>query len=219
MVVVVGSRHDPVATELAVSWSASLCGAEDLVGPGWAWHAGGGPRTWRIAGARVDDRDVSGVFVRRGTVYADELTAIHPDDRAYVAAEAHAFLSLVLASTSARVCNPVVDGAFGDEALRLDRIRAAAAAHDVPMRPVRLSSDGRSRPLPASVTVEVVGARAFGDAPARDHAAALALGVALDLAWATFVFDRQHRLMVVSSSRAPSAVAAASLRTLLGAAR
>jgi hypothetical protein len=113
VVVVVGSRHDPVATELAGSWKAQLCGADDLVAPGWSWPAAGGPRTWLIEGVQVDDRDVSGVFVRRGTVYADELTAIHPDDRAYVAAEAHAFLSLVLASTSARVCNPVVDGAFG----------------------------------------------------------------------------------------------------------
>jgi hypothetical protein len=219
VVVVVGSRHDPVATELANSWSASLCGAEDLVGPGWAWHAGGGPRTWRIAGARVDDRDVSGVFMRRGTVYPEELTGIHPDDRVYLAAEAHAFLSLVLASTSARVCNPVVDGAFGDEVLRLDRLLAAAATHDVPMRPVRLSDDGRRRPLPAAVTVEVVGDRAFGKAAPRDHAAALALAAALDLSWATFAFDRSHRLMAVSSSRAPSAVAAAALGALLGASR
>ena len=60
-----------------------------------------------------------GVFVRRSAVYPEEFPSTHPDDRGYLAAEAHAFLVFVLADDArAAVANPVADGALGDDALR-----------------------------------------------------------------------------------------------------
>jgi hypothetical protein len=215
VIVVVGSRHDRVATELVAAWKATLCSAEDLVSPGWVWPPRGGGRIWRAGGACVDDRDVSGVFVRRSAVYAEELTAIHPDDRAYVAAESHAFLSLVLATTAARVCNPVVGGAFGDEALGLDRLVPAAATRGVAIRPLRLSSESRARPQPSTRMVEVVGDRTFGDAPARDHDAARAVAAQLAVSWVAFAFDSRHRVAAARASATPSNRALAALRRLL----
>ena len=132
VIVVAGSRHDPVATDLAEQWpDAALCSAEDLTASGWIWPSrpGDGPATWVVDGAVVPDSQVTGVFVRRATVYAEELTATHPDDRAYLAAEAHAFLVYVLHRTAATVVNPVDDGgAFGESALRPEHWMAVAAS-------------------------------------------------------------------------------------------
>src|SRR5262245_30078339 len=112
--------------------------------PGWRWSsvadAGGRYRQWVIGGDIVLDAEVTGVFLRRSAVYPDELTETHPDDRAYLAAEAHAFLVLVLATTSALVVNPVSEGTLGVDALRPERWMRIAADLGVPVAPLRLSS-------------------------------------------------------------------------------
>ena len=50
---------------------------------------------------------------------------MHADDRAYLAAETHAFLVFVLGDDGAVVANPVGDGALGDEAVRAGAVDAA----------------------------------------------------------------------------------------------
>src|SRR6185295_2809071 len=109
MIVVVGSRHDPVATDLVALWpDAALCSAEDLVHQGWVWRlAQPASRKWIVDSKLVPDGEVSGVFIRRGNVYPEELKATHPEDRDFLASENHAFLTFVLATTSALVVNPV----------------------------------------------------------------------------------------------------------------
>jgi hypothetical protein len=218
MIIVIASRHDAIAAALAEAWGGRVCTAEDLIAPGWSWEVPGGRRTWVVGGAAVDDRDVTGVFVRRSTVHPQELARVPPDDRAYLAAELHALLGLVLGTTAARVCNPVVDGAFGEEALRPARWLVAARACGITVHPVRLRSDAEPRTLPEAFTVEVVGDECHGaGAAARDRGAALALASRLGLVWASVAFDGRHRLLTVTARLPPSSSATRALGALLGA--
>jgi len=217
MIVVLGSRHDPVAAALVDAWPvAALCSADDLTRPGWVWSsAAGGPHTWVVDGAIVDDERVTGVFVRRSTVYPEELVGTHAGDRSYLAAEAHAFLVFVLATTRATVVNRGGDGSLGDEDLGPERWMRAAAEVGMAVAPLRLSSaPPRPRRLTPTV-VEVVGDEVVGAAPSRAARRAVALAGALDLLWATIVFDGRHRLVAVTSAQSPGAEATAALGRLL----
>lgn len=222
MIVVLGSRHDPVATALVARWpQAALCTAEDLVRPGWHWPAGGeaGAARWVVDGRVVDDDAVRGVFVRRATVHAQELQTTHPADRAYLAEEAHAFLVFVLARTRACVANPVVDGAFGDAALRPERWMAVAARCGLAPVPPRLCNGAPPRaPGWSPVLADAVAGACFGPLPARRKAAVVATLAALGLRWARFVFDGGHRLRTITTAAAPGDEATAALgRLLMGA--
>lgn len=213
MIVVLGSRHDAAATALVERWPHSaLCSAEDLVSEGWVWEER--RRTWVIDGARVDDREVTGVFIRRAGVYPEELITTHQADRAFLAAECRAFLMYVLATTGARVVNPVSDGAFGEEALRPERWTPRATELGIAIRPLRITHDGPMS-LPSSVTaIEVAAGEVFGDASSL-HDPARALTSALSLAWGVLLFDEDGRLVTITTSRAPSDAAASVLHRWL----
>jgi hypothetical protein len=221
MIVVVGSRHDSVATDLVASWPhAALCSAEDFVNPGWVWrHGQPASRIWIVNTRPVRDEAVTGVFIRRPTVYTEELATIHPADRAFLASEVHAFLTFILATTSARVVNPVCDGAFGEEALRPERWLAVASELEIAVRPLRVTSEPRRRTKYRTYEVEVVGGEAFGNAPARVLEGAGRLAGALGLVWGVLMFDARHRLITVTGARRPSDAAAVALGRLLKAGR
>lgn len=215
MIVVVGSSHDSVATGLVASWpQAALCSAEDLVSPGWVWRQPGA-KTWIVDGQPISDDQVTGVFVRRASVYAEELMTTHPDDRAYLASEIHSFLVFVLASTAARVVNPIDEGAFGEAALRPHRWTQLASQLGIPLRPLRVTSESREPTRYRTSIVEVVGAEVFSDAPASPGNKARSLAHALAIGWGVFVFDSRKRLVTVNTSRPPSDAAAAALGRLL----
>lgn len=217
MIVVLGSRHDKVAVALVEAWpDAVLCAAEDLTRPGWAWRTSSPlSRRWVIDGEVVDDEEITGVFVRRSTVYPEEFLSTHPDDRRYLAAEAHAFLVFVLSATRGTVANPVAEGAFGDEAIRPERWIAAADDAGLPIAPLRLTSSRLGPRRLHPVVVEVVGDEAFGEAPARSKAVALRIARRLELIWATVVFDGRHRLLTITSARPPGHEAVDALGRLL----
>lgn len=221
MIVVVGSRHDSVATDLVASWPrAALCSAEDFVSPGWVWpYSQPASRTWIVNTKQVRDADVTGIFIRRPTIYAEELATTHPADRAFLSSEVHAFLTFVLATTSARVVNPVSDGAFGEEALRPERWTAVASEMGIPVRPLRVTSEPQRRTRYRTYGVEVVGGEVFGDAPTQVLEGARRLAGALGLAWGVLLFDARQRLITVTCARRPSAAAAAALASLLKAGR
>ena len=215
MIAVVGSRHDPVAVALTKSWpGAALCSAEDLVRPGWRWRSAEPGGRWVIDGETVDDADVTGVFMRRSGVYPEEFASTHPDDRAYLAAEAHAFLIFVLSATCATVANPVIDGALGEEGIGAERWLAAAQG-PTPIVPLRITDGGPPRRAGEHHAVEVVGDEAFGAAPAVVKTAARRIVRRLGLLWAAVLFDRRQRLLAVTAARPPGEQAIAALARLL----
>jgi hypothetical protein len=206
VIVVAGSRHDPVAAALVRAWpGAALCAAEDLAAPGWIGrlHPPSSLR-WIVAGRPVADSEISGVFVRRSAFYPEEFLSTHPDDRAYLAAEAHAFLGWVLSRTGAVVANRPRDGAFGKEALGLEQWMPAARRAGVAVRPLRLTSRPARRPRnrPPFV-VDLVGGAPCGDAPVGVKKAAARLAGELDLVWATALFDGRRRLIAMTAAADP----------------
>ncbi|MBU3056564.1 hypothetical protein [Pseudomonas indica] len=217
MIVVVGSRHDPVAMELVATWpGAALCSAEDLVSPGWAWTVGGDEApTWVVGGRTVADSDVTGVFLRRSAVYPAELLGIHPDDRTYMASEAHAFLIFVLASTRARVASPVADGGLGDDALRPEQWMPLAAAAGLPLAPLHLRSGHAKRRALNGRIVEVVDGQVIGDMAPRRQARIHRFVAALRLDWAQLLFDGRQRLVALTSMHSPTPEAATALGRML----
>ncbi len=214
----VGSRHDTVATELVTRWPQSaLCSAENLVSPGWVWrNTDPGARIWVAGGNLVPDADVTGVFLRRSSVYAEELMMVHPADRAFAAAEAHAFLTYILATTQAAVANPVIDGAFGEETVRPERLAAAASGLAIGVSSVRIASGTPRQGVSAAHMTEVVGEKTFGDAPLQVKRRSLRLAEALSMPWGIFYFDAKRQLMTATTAARPSDAAAAALGQLLG---
>jgi hypothetical protein len=218
VIAVAGSRHDAVAEELVRRWpGAALCGAEDLTTHGWRWPTSSsiGERKWVIDGATVPDHEVTGVFVRRSTVYPDEFPRTHPDDRTYLAAESHAFLVFVLATTGATVVNPVRDATFGADALRPEEWMAVASRLGVVVAPLRITSGGWPRPFDSTTIVEVVGREPLAEQPVKLADAAVAVTGALGLTWAVAAFDDKDRLGALSITRPPSTDAACRLGQLL----
>jgi hypothetical protein len=218
MIILLGSRYDPVSTGLVERWpGAVLCGAEELTMAGWVWPLDSPTeRRWVVDGGRVvPDVEVTGVFLRRGEVHPDELTGTHPDDRRYLASEAKAFLVYVLATTAATVANPVHAGGWGDETLGLERVLAEAAALDVEVAPLHLVHPSSERPQHAAV-IEVAGKDTFGDGRRTLHGGAAAVANALGLIWATVAFDDDGRITGMTTRIAPSGPAAAALGHLLG---
>ena len=177
-------------------------------------HAEDGGR-WVVDGEIVNDAEVTGVFVRRSGVYPEEFPSTHPDDRAYLAAESPAFLVFLLSATRATVANPVVDGAFGEEAIRAERWLAAAAQAKTEVVPLRVTDDGVPRRAAEHFVVEVVGDEAFGLASTGVKMAARRIVRRLGLAWATVLFDRRQRLLAVTAARPPGEQAIAALGRLL----
>jgi hypothetical protein len=219
LIVVLGSRHDPVAAALVKAWpDAALCSAEDLTRPGWVWRPGAPqPPRWVVDGKLVSDDDISGVFVRRSAVYPEELLSTHPDDRSYLAAETQAFLIFVLATTHALVANPVDDGALGEETIRPERWIPAAKEAGLSIAPLRLTNSRLKPRRLHPIVVEVVGEEVFGGAPARSKTAALRLARHLGLPWATVIFDGRHRLLTITGDRPPGNEAQGALGRLLAA--
>lgn len=106
---VLGSSLDPSATVLVEAWSAAgavLLSAEDLSRPGWAFRvAEPDAGVAVIGGERVPVSEIQAVVTRRPAVLAQELTAIEPTDRAYLAAEMNAFLVAWLSALPCPVLN------------------------------------------------------------------------------------------------------------------
>jgi hypothetical protein len=218
VIAVAGSRHDAVAQELVRRWpAAALCDVDDLITRGWRWPASSGTaeRTWVIDGATIPDREVTGVFLRRSTVYPDEFPRTHRDDRTYLAAEVHAFLVFVLATTGAMVVNPVRDAAFGADALGPERWMPIASRLGVAVAPLRITSAARPRPSHPTTIIEVVGSEPLAASPITLADAAVAVTRALGLTWAVAAFNDEGRLSAISITSPPSTEAASRLGQLL----
>ena len=216
MIIVIGSRHDPVANELATSLTRGvLCSAEDLTAPGWRFSPTRSGGVWVVDGQLVNDDEVTGVFVRRPTIYPEELVTTHPDDRAYMASETHAFVVFVLAATGAIVANPVGSGSMGEELFRPERWMAAASYIGQPVAPIRLTHGPPRRRRFSPMAIEVVGDEVIGDMADRTKERVFDLAKRIGILWGTFVFDGRHRLVTITGNQRPTEPAVRALDRLL----
>jgi hypothetical protein len=122
VIAVVASRLDPESRSVVADWStadAALLSAEDLTSAGWTFNVGDARSgSAVIDGRRIKTAEITAVLTRRPSVLPEELTRIHPDDRAYVAAETNAFLVAWLSAlpcvvvnrpTTTSLCGPLWD--------------------------------------------------------------------------------------------------------------
>lgn len=222
MIVVLGSRHDPAALALVAVWpGGALCSAEDLGSPGWRLRLatenvrrdGESERRpvvdlrWVVGGQVVADADVTGVCVRRTTVYPEELVGVRPPDREYVAAECSAFVVAFLTATRARVVNPVRDGALADDVLRPEGWLQLAAGLGIPVCPLRVSSRGAGPRPRIRHVVTVLGERVWGSLSPRLLEATRQLVSAAGMVYARVAFDDRGRFLGVSLQPRPTDVA------------
>jgi hypothetical protein len=109
VLVIVASRLDPEARDLAGAWQAfdaRILAAEDMHKTGWVLNPdrrSGGRSV--IGGAPVNTSEIKMVLTRRPSILAEELIGVHQEDRSYIAAEMNAFLVAWLASLGCPVIN------------------------------------------------------------------------------------------------------------------
>ncbi len=172
MLVIVGSEHDPVASDLVAAWAphAALLVCQDLSTPGWRYFLGDRAASKAVVGGHiVPESDIHGVVVRRLGVLASELVHFTPADRDYAAAEMNAFLFSWLSSLSCPVWNrPAGTSLCGPDWQPLQWMRAASRAgidtESIHCRiPASRSRDVDSAASSAEpIEVNVAGARCFG---------------------------------------------------------
>jgi hypothetical protein len=171
VLVVLASRHDPRAEEIVGRWTpdgGALLACEDLSMRGWRYE----PHEPRAAVAVVGGRPVpcdaiAGVLTLRPSILAEELVAVVPADRQYVAAEMNAFLVAWLASLRCPMLNRPTATCLSGPHWRPEQWRHTAARLGIPAQPLRRRvpyrpDDGEERAGPECVDVTVVGERRFG---------------------------------------------------------
>jgi hypothetical protein len=165
MIVIIASRYDEAAERLAARWSvlgARLLTCEDLSTVGWRYDPSR-PRdgTAVVGGRGVAVGEIRGVLTRLPCVSEFELVQITTGDRAYVAAEMTAFLTCWLSTLPCPVLNQPTPVCLAGPNLFPGQWAAAAVGQGLraQRRPHEASPD-----VEVTVTVTVVGDRAFGEA-------------------------------------------------------
>ncbi|HEX6186423.1 MAG TPA: hypothetical protein VFZ44_21205 [Pyrinomonadaceae bacterium] len=193
MLVILASRYDGVAQNLAARWSdedVALLTPEGLSVSGWR-HYPGAPESSASAlnGREVGERDITGVLSRLWGVGEFDLPHIVPEDRAYVGMEMSAFITSWLYGLPCPVLNRPTPAYPTGLNWREEEWTHRAARLGIPVRAVRrrLALDAEPEPPPSSAetktTVTVVGRRCLGAAheSLKDHALRLAAATGTDL--------------------------------------
>ena len=179
MLLVVGGAQD---TELRAAIDrlgpgrAVLLSAADLSTPGWKLSPQN-PDSGEVvaSGAPLAVAAIGAVLVRRQAVYQQELTHVHPDDRAYAAAEMTALLAWWLRALKVPVLNRPSNSVLCGPAWREEQWRLFATRQGLAAASAARSSDLLTETSVAAWSVSVVGPQAFGDAPHAQKAAAIRL--------------------------------------------
>jgi hypothetical protein len=175
MLIILTSRHDAAAQQLAARWQAQstqdaqVLTCADMSLRGWRYYVHT-PRssTLLVGGREVAQSEISGVLTRLPAIYAAELAAIVPEDRAYVATEMTAFLTCWLTSLSCPVLNPPTASSLSGPSWRREQWTHVAAQLGMNVQPVRRQIRHTSAPLaeeepyPAAVSVTLAGKRILG---------------------------------------------------------
>jgi hypothetical protein len=167
VIVVVASCYDAHAQSIVAHWEsyAMMLTAEDLCKAGWSVSV---PRNRRgaavIGGRTVRPNQISGILTLRPGVLAPELRTIHPDDRAYVAAELNAFLLEWLMAQSCPVLNRPSLSCLAGPNWRAEQWIHAAARLGIPVRTHRRPGCNDCSPGAEEDAVELISVceRCFG---------------------------------------------------------
>ena len=192
MLVILASRHDAVAQNLAARWSGedvALLTPEGLSVSGWR-HYPGAPESSAstLDGREVGERDITGVLSRLWGVGEFDLTHIVPEDRAYVGMEMSAFITSWLYGLPCPVLNRPTPACPTGLNWREEEWTHRAARLGIPVRTIRRRLALDAEPEPPSnaetkTTVTVVGRRCLGAAheSLKAHALRLAAASGTDL--------------------------------------
>jgi hypothetical protein len=177
MLIVLSSSRDVAARSIVAAWApwnAALCTPDDLATPGWC-HRVGMPQeaVAVVAGRVVPASAIRGVLTRLWSVQPNDLPHIAAEDRAYVAAEATAFLMSFLAALPCRVLNRPTAGSLCGPAWQPEQWIRTAARAGIPVRACRRTVRPGAWPdrleEPATARLLAIDGRVFAD-PALDSA-------------------------------------------------
>ncbi|MEJ7809756.1 MAG: hypothetical protein WKG32_04990 [Gemmatimonadaceae bacterium] len=159
----------------------------DLSQPGWYFRPGAGGSAIVAEGQVLGSEQIAAVVTRLPWVSESELPQIVPADRAYVAAEMHAFLVAWLSELACPVANRPSPNCLCGPFWRHERWVAEAARAGLVVVRARRSVDahgaqdaqdaqGAPARLQRVISITVVGKRCFGegDEALREHALSLA---------------------------------------------
>jgi hypothetical protein len=198
MMVIVASRHDPLAQAVANRWQAHdarVLTPRDLSLAGWQYRPGDERNgTAVIAGQVVPTAEIDAVLTCLAGVWLGELPEIVVADREYVAAEMTAFLLAWLTSLGPRVHNRPTPTSLTGPFWRPERWVHAAAQAGIPIRPLHRTAAPDTLPalpLPASgaTRVTVIGPHAVGQVDEALKAQALQLARLAGIELLTARFD------------------------------
>jgi hypothetical protein len=213
MIVILASRYDKTAEWLATRWAAAgadgcVLTCEDLSVSGWQYRPSQPLAGTAVVGGReVATNAIRGVLTHLPHVSDLELIHIDPPDRAYVAAEMTAFLTVWLSDLPCRVLNRPSPGCLTGPSFIAEQWVAAASKLGMRIRPTRTRlglnrSHEIEREAPVA-RVTVIGSRCFGevDEVLRRRASQLACTMGVDMLGVHFSGSEPDALFVgVSTS-------------------
>ena len=171
MLIVLASPRDAAARSIVAAWApwnAALCTAADVSTPGWCHHVDVPQEAVAVVGGQVVRAGViRGVLTRLWAVQPDDLPHIAAEERAYVAAEATAFLVAFLAALPCRMLNRPTAGSLCGPAWQPEQWIRTAARAGIPVRACRRTVRPGAWPdrleEPAAARLLAIGGRVFAD--------------------------------------------------------
>jgi hypothetical protein len=154
MILVVGSRFDPVAREIVSAWQSAeaiLCDADDVTAPGWRYEPHHPASAVAVAaGRRIPSTRIDAVLTLRPAIYEAELPHFVPEDRSFVATEINAFMLAFLTALRCPVANRPAGISLSGPLLRPEQW--ARLAHRAGIVPLAVERD-----VPGTLTTATLG--------------------------------------------------------------
>jgi hypothetical protein len=151
MLVVLASRHDPVAQKLVSIWQPLDCrilSCEDLSEVGWKDYSSLLKESRAVvSGKIVPYKQIKGVLTLRPAIFKEELLHIKQSDRNYIAQEMNAFLLHWLNSLRCPVLNPPTPLCLSGSNWRPEQWVRAAATLGIPCCNIQKTAGYRSGAL------------------------------------------------------------------------